>query len=81
MSIHYLNCFSCSARIPRHWEAGTLCLLIESTAGLVLVDTGLGTHNYVDPPKILRIFEKITIVKLDPEEAAIRRISNRLYRK
>jgi len=74
MTIHYLNCFTCNARIPRHWQSGTLCLLVESNDGLVLVDTGLGTRDYVDEPGILWTFKLVTIVPLNPEEAAIRQI-------
>ena len=58
MTIHYLNCFTCNARIPRHWQSGMLCLLVESSDGLVLVDTGLGTRDYVDAPGILRTFKQ-----------------------
>ena len=79
MTIHYLNCFTCNARIPRHWQTGTLCLLIESDDGLVLVDTGLGTRDYVDEPGILRMFKLITIVPLNLEEAAIRQIARLGY--
>jgi glyoxylase-like metal-dependent hydrolase (beta-lactamase superfamily II) len=75
MKIHYLNCFTCNARYPRHWQSGTLCLLIESEDGLVLVDTGLGTRDYVHAPGILRIFRLVTIVPLNPAEAAIRQIA------
>jgi glyoxylase-like metal-dependent hydrolase (beta-lactamase superfamily II) len=71
MTIHYLNCFTCNARFPRHWQSGQLCLLIESNDGLILVDTGLGTRDYIDPPTILKIFKAITIIPLNPEEAAI----------
>ena len=74
MTIHYLNCFTCNARIPRHLKSGQLCLLIESSDGLILVDTGLGMRDYLDPPGILQIFKVVTIVPLIPEEAAIRQI-------
>lgn len=74
MTIHYLNCFTCNARIPRHWQSGALCLLIESNDGLVLVDTGLGTRDYVHQPGILWTFKLVTIVPLDPEEAVVRQI-------
>jgi len=79
MPIHYFNCFTCNARIPRHWQSGTLCLLIESNDGLVLVDTGLGTRDYVDEPGILWTFKLVTIVPLNPEEAAIRQIAKLGY--
>jgi len=74
MTIHYLNCFTCNARVPRHWQSGALCLLVECNEGLVLVDTGLGTRDYVDMPGILRTFKLVTIMPLIPAEAAIRQI-------
>ncbi|MGD8404494.1 MAG: MBL fold metallo-hydrolase [Anaerolineales bacterium] len=75
MTIYYLNCFTCNARFPRHWQSGQLCLLIESNDGLVLIDTGLGTRDYIHKPGILWAFKLVTIVPLNPEEAAIRRIA------
>lgn len=66
MTIHYLNCFTCNARIPRHWQSGTLCLLVESDDGLVLVDTGLGRRDYGDEPGILWMFKLVTSVPLNP---------------
>ena len=79
MTIHFLNCFTCNARYPRHWRSGTLCLLLESDNGLVLVDTGLGTRDYVHMPGILQIFKLLTIVPLEPEEAAIHQIKKLGY--
>jgi glyoxylase-like metal-dependent hydrolase (beta-lactamase superfamily II) len=79
MTIHYLNCFTCNARFPRHWQTGTLCLLVESNDGLVLVDTGLGTRDYVDEPGILRTFKLVTIVPLNPEETALHQIAKLGY--
>ncbi|GAB4420344.1 MAG: MBL fold metallo-hydrolase [Anaerolineales bacterium] len=74
MTIHFLNCFTCNARYPRHWQTGGLCLLIEGDNGLVLVDTGLGTGDYIREPWILITFKLTTIVPLNPAEAAIRQI-------
>jgi glyoxylase-like metal-dependent hydrolase (beta-lactamase superfamily II) len=54
--------------------------LIESDEGLVLVDTGLGTRDYIDPPGILQTFKVVTIVPLKPGEAAIRQITKLGYR-
>jgi glyoxylase-like metal-dependent hydrolase (beta-lactamase superfamily II) len=71
---HFLNCFTCNARLPSGWRTGALCLLIESRQGLVLVDTGLGERDYLDKPAILRTFELATHVPLDPNEAARRQI-------
>jgi glyoxylase-like metal-dependent hydrolase (beta-lactamase superfamily II) len=74
MTIHLLNCFTCNARVPRHWECGTLDLLIETNEGLVLVDTGLGTDDYIHHSGILKVFQVVTRVPLDPDEAAIKQI-------
>ena len=61
--------------MPPYWRSGTLCLLIETAQGLVLVDTGLGQDAFVHPPGILRSFRFITIVPMDPEEATVRRFA------
>jgi len=53
--------------------------LIESEDGLILVDTGLGTRDYLDKPAILWTFRLITIVPLIPENAAIHQISRLGY--
>lgn len=79
MAIHYLNCFTCNARFPRHWQSGALCLLVETEDGLVLVDTGLGTRDYLVAPGILRVFKLVTIVPLIAEEAAVIQLSNLGY--
>lgn len=71
MKIHYLNCFTSMARIPKDWKTGTLCMLIETAQGLVLVDTGPGTEDYRDKPPFVRFFEKVVIVPYIPEEAAV----------
>lgn len=75
MAVHFLNCFTCNARVPSHWRSGTLCLLIETRQGLVLVDTGLGQDDYANKPAILRSFQIVTHVPLNPEEAAVRQIA------
>ena len=81
MAIHYLNCFSCSARVPAHWHTGTMCLVVDTDQGPVLVDTGLGEQDYLRPPAILRVFQAITIVPLDPDEAAVRQLARLGYRR
>ena len=62
MAIHFLNCFTCNARVPSDWCTGTLCLLIETDRGPVLVDTGPGLGDYVHKPGILRTFQLVTHV-------------------
>jgi len=74
VTLHFLNCFTCNAHYPRHWKTGQLCLLVESEQGLILVDTGLGTGDYTHEPGILKTFKVVTIVPLDPSEAAIDQI-------
>jgi glyoxylase-like metal-dependent hydrolase (beta-lactamase superfamily II) len=49
-------------------------VLVETNQGLVLVDTGPGQEDYVRKPGILRVFQGVTIVPLDPEEAAVRQV-------
>jgi glyoxylase-like metal-dependent hydrolase (beta-lactamase superfamily II) len=74
MAIHRLNCFTCNARLPAHWHTGALCLLIETGQGLVLVDTGPGKEDYVRKPGIIRAFQVVTRVPLNPDEAAVRQV-------
>ncbi len=80
MTIRFLNCFTCNARVPATWRTGMLCLLVETEQGLVLVDTGLGTDDYVLKSGILRVFQIITKVPLNPDEAAIHQITRLGYK-
>ncbi len=57
MTVHFLNCFTCNARVPAEWQTGTLCLLVETTDGLLLVDTGPGSDDYIHKPDIVRVFQ------------------------
>ncbi|MFH2104259.1 MAG: MBL fold metallo-hydrolase [Chloroflexota bacterium] len=79
MTIHFLNTFTCNARWPSTMKTGTVSTLIETTDGLVLVDTGPGVGDYARPPWILRIFRIITIVPLDIQEAAIHQVQRLGY--
>jgi glyoxylase-like metal-dependent hydrolase (beta-lactamase superfamily II) len=79
MDIHFLNCFTCNARVPAGWRTGTLCLLIETAQGPVLVDTGLGLADYAHPPAVLRAFRVITVVPMDPQQAAVRQLASLGY--
>ena len=80
MNVHLLNCFTCSARVPSNWHSGTLCLLIETEQGLVLVDTGPGEEDYCHKPGIVRAFQVLTIVPLDPQEAAAHQVTDLGYK-
>ena len=74
MTIRFLNCFTCSARVPSDWHTGGLCLLLETKQGWVLVDTGPGLEDYQRRPAIVRLFQLATIVPLDPAEAAVNQL-------
>ncbi len=80
MTIHLFNGFTCNARIPRHWECGTLEILIETKDGLVLVDTGLGTDDYAHDSGILKLFKVLTRMPLDSNQAAIHQVTRLGYR-
>ena len=72
--IHYLNGMTCNARVPRGLQTGSLCHLLQTRQGLVLIDTGLGTPDYGRQPAVLRTFRLATIMPLDPAEAIVRQI-------
>jgi len=78
--VHYLNCFTCNARVPSSWRTGMLSLLVETRQGLVLVDTGPGLEDYDRKPGIIRTFPLVTKVPLDPGETAVRQITRLGYR-
>ncbi len=71
MTIHLLNCFTCNARLPRSLKTGLACLLIETNTGLVLLDTGIGLEDYVQPTWMVQLFRVVTDMPFDPREAAI----------
>ncbi|MBE3066096.1 MAG: MBL fold metallo-hydrolase [Chloroflexi bacterium] len=73
MSIHILNCVSMSPWWPR-WHLGGICLLVETNEGPVLVDTGLGLHDYALPSKLLRFYIADFGIQMNPERAAIHQL-------
>jgi glyoxylase-like metal-dependent hydrolase (beta-lactamase superfamily II) len=78
MAIHILDCAPMSPWFPR-WQIGGTCLLVETGQGLVLVDTGLGLHDYSSPSAIVRFFKLDFGVHNDPENTAIRQIARLGY--
>ena len=70
MSLYTLNTFTCNARFPQKWKTGLVSLLIETEQGLVLVDTGLGTEEYASPSLFTRVFQVITDMPFNVQEAA-----------
>lgn len=90
MRVHHLNCATMCPFGGRLVSGeGALfapakmvchCLLIETNAGLVLVDTGLGLDDLAHPRE--RLAELVWLVRprLDPEETAIRQIERAGFR-
>jgi len=63
---------------PR-WHIGGTCLLVETDQGLVLVDTGLGLHDFSNPTPLVRFFQLDFGIHNAPECAAIRQIARLGY--
>ena len=78
MVIHHLNCGSLRGVFPPI-EAITYCLLIETDRGLILVDSGLGQQDYLNPSRLMRIFKVWVGLRGDIEETAIHQIEDLGY--
>jgi glyoxylase-like metal-dependent hydrolase (beta-lactamase superfamily II) len=74
MTIRIFNAFTCNARWPSKLKTGLVCTLVETDRGLVLIDTGPGLEDYAHPHGMLRLFQVITVMRLDPQESAIRQV-------
>jgi len=55
MKIHHLNCGSLKPPFP-DIHSIVYCLLIETSSGLVLIDTGFGRQDYSNPARKMRFF-------------------------
>jgi glyoxylase-like metal-dependent hydrolase (beta-lactamase superfamily II) len=55
------------------------CLLIETSEGLVMVDTGWGGRDCIDPSPAVRQFMKFTHCTGDPNETAFEQLKNLGY--
>ncbi len=60
-------------------KTGLLCLLIDTTKGPVLVDTGLGLQDYSNPTWFTQFYRVITVMPFDPGEAAVNKVKNLGY--
>lgn len=84
MRIHHLNCGTCCPLGGRLFDgdsAGPLarlvchCLLIESDAGLILVDTGFGIRDVTRPrQRLSAFFLALNNIQLRPEETAVAQV-------
>lgn len=90
MRVHHLNCGSMYGMglKPLNGTGGYIrpglavihCLLVETNAGLLLVDTGWGLDAYFRPTPFERIFRWIVRSLDDPGESAIRQVERLGYR-
>ena len=78
MAIRILDCARMSPWFPR-WHIGGTCLLVDTDKGPVLVDTGLGLHDYTNPTLMVRFFSRDFGVHNDPERAAVRQVAQLGY--
>lgn len=74
MTIHHLNCGTLHPRYPRGTESILYCLLVETNDGLLLVDTGFGTRDYLAPTRFIRIFTWLLGMDRRLGETAIHRV-------
>jgi glyoxylase-like metal-dependent hydrolase (beta-lactamase superfamily II) len=78
MTIRILDCAPMSPWFPR-WHLGGTCLLVETNAGLTLIDSGLGLHDHSNPSPTVKFFISDFGIHKDPESTAIRQISRLGY--
>jgi glyoxylase-like metal-dependent hydrolase (beta-lactamase superfamily II) len=74
MTIHIFNVFSCNARPPSKLKTGTVCALVETAQGLVLIDTGPGLEDYAHPHAMLRLYKVIMDMPFSPQEAVVHQL-------
>lgn len=80
MSIHLFNGFTCDARPPSKLKTGLACALVETDQGLALIDTGPGLADYAHPHGMMRLFQAVTVVRMDPQESAVRQVERLGFR-
>ena len=60
---------------------GCHCLLIETGAGLVLVDTGFGTEDMARPrPRLPGVFIRLAGIRFDPLDTALEQVRERGFK-
>ncbi len=77
--LHHLNCCTNRPRVGKIFNERvpcrvvSHCILIETNNGLVLIDTGIGLDDMIDPAR-LGFMHKVNRPRLDENETAIRQI-------
>ncbi|WP_342778177.1 MBL fold metallo-hydrolase [Sphingorhabdus contaminans] len=84
MRVHHLNCGTCCPLGGRLFDGTSNnlsrahivchCLLIETSNGLVLVDTGFGTRDVQNPHRISTMFRLLNGIQFRDEETAIAQV-------
>ena len=74
MTIHHLNCGTMHPSFPR-LRAIVYCLLVETSDGLAMVDTGFGLGDYAQPSPLMRLFMVLLRNPRDVEETAVRQVA------
>lgn len=78
MNVRVLNCATIRLYLPSI-EVATCCLLVESSEGLILIDSGVGTQDHIKPAKSVRILKRLTRAFGSPEETAVKQITRLGY--
>ncbi len=68
--IHILNCGTMRPYLPP-FPTGVTCLLVESSDGLLLIDTGFGTRDYLQPGLGMRALLALMRSPRDVSETAL----------
>lgn len=80
MPIHILNGFSKSLPWPPYQKVGAVCLLVDTNQGLLLIDTGLGLHDYTHPTRMMRDFMNVLRAERDSDLALVRQVARMGYK-
>jgi glyoxylase-like metal-dependent hydrolase (beta-lactamase superfamily II) len=88
MRVHHLNCATMcpvggrlvSGDPKKNARLACHCLLIESEAGLILVDTGFGTSDCLHPERLPPALRSLARPLFSIEETARRQIENRGFK-
>ena len=80
MPIRILNGFSKHIPWPPYQGIGGVCLLAETNDGLLLVDTGLGLHDYSHPTRMMRDLMNVLLAVRDPNIAIVRQLARMGYK-
>ena len=73
MKYHVLNCGTIRLHFPP-LEVATRCLLVEIGDSLLLVDTGIGMRDFLDPPKVVRFARRVTRTFGELEQTALNQV-------